>query len=473
MKIQFKTEAGQLFFRHLLESFFHERAKNFCIKAHLSEGIASVFMEENGTESHAEVTVNPSLHGEKKRAETASLGAAFCKAARRFSSYTPPYGTLVGVRPVKVPLFYREKGFSIQKTEQILREEFFVSPEKAKLLTSLSETERNFTRSLGKKDAVLYLSIPFCPTRCSYCSFISSAAPSHLALIPQYVKALCREIQLTSHLFKESGRRLVAIYMGGGTPGILTPEQLNRILSCVRVHFDLGNIREFCVEMGRPDTITREKLETLANLGVDRISINPQTTCNETLKRIGRSHSSEDFFRAMELSRDFPFAVNCDLISALPGECGEVFLRSVRDVLSFDPKNVTIHALCKKKSSDEQSTTASDPEFIHAVETAYNLCINQGLEPYYLYRQKKSALDLENLGFAQEGFLGVYNLAMMEDLCDVFACGAGGISKLIPQEKGGKILRFAGFKYPFEYLNQWERVEDRLKEIQRNLEREA
>lgn len=473
MQIQFKTEAGQLFFRHLLESFFHERAKDFRIEAHLEDGIASVFLEENGKCAHAKVAVNTALHGEKKRAEMAFLGAAFHEAAKHFSSYTPPYGTLVGVRPVKVPLFYRKKGLSVQKTEQILKDEFFVSPGKAKLLTALAETEQDFASSIQKKDAVLYLSIPFCPTRCSYCSFISSAAPSHLALIPQYVEALCNEIEMTAQLFNKSQRRLIAVYMGGGTPGILTPQQLKRILTCVKEHFDLDKLREFCVEMGRPDTITEEKLEVLADLGIDRISINPQTTCDETLQRIGRSHSAQDFYDAMKLARKFPFAVNCDLISALPGENGEVFLRSVEEVLSFAPKNITIHALCKKKSSEEKSATVFDPEFFDAVERAYNLCINQGLEPYYLYRQKKSALDLENLGFAQEGFLGVYNLAMMEDLCDVFACGAGGISKLIPKVKGGRILRFAGFKYPFEYLNQTERVKERLKEIQENLESEA
>ncbi len=470
MQIRYKTEAGRLFFHHLLESYFHGRGENFSLEATLSDGLATVTLSEGDKKHCQSAVVNLLLHQEAKRGESAALGAAFHLAATRFSSYTPPYGTLVGVRPVKVPLFYLKKGYSAEETRRILQEDFFVSPEKASLLTSLAAGEAEFSRSLSPEDCLLYLSIPFCPSRCSYCSFISSAAPSHLALIPAYTEALEREMTETARLLAAYGKKPIAVYMGGGTPGILSPKLLDRILGCVRREFDLSRLREFCVEMGRPDTITKEKLEVLAAHGVDRISINPQTTNNATLQRIGRSHSAEDFFRAMELAAPYSFGINCDLISALPEESGETFLESVTRVLSYDPESVTIHALCQKKSAEDQSEKNFDPIFRKAVEKAYESCINQGLAPYYLYRQKKSALDLENLGFAKKEKIGVYNLAMMEDLCDVFACGAGGITKLLPSSTGDKIRRFAGFKYPFEYLNQPHKAEERLKEIQNCLE---
>ncbi len=462
MKAQNMTEGRKLFFYHLAEAFFHEKASSLSVSCECDDLAAQVKINLDQKESSGRCPMEMGLHQDIRRAENAALGKAFFLAAKNFTSYVPPYGTLVGVKPVKVPLYYLEKGWEAEKVKNLLQTEYMVHPDKADLLTLLAKTEKDFASGLKKEDVMLYVSIPFCPSRCSYCSFISSSAPAHLALIPDYLKTLEWELSLTSKAMKRGGKRLCAIYIGGGTPGILSENQLESLLSCIHREFDLSSLREFCVEMGRPDTITPEKLLVLEKAGVNRISINPQTTCDETLNRIGRHHSARDFFRAMEMALPFSFSVNCDLISALPGETEEIFLRSVEDVLSFQPESVTIHALCQKKSATDQSHKAFSSGFSQAVAKAHKRCIKQDLVPYYLYRQKRSDGDLENLGFAKDGSLGIYNLAMMEDLCDIYACGAGGIGKVLPPEKGGKIQRFSTFKYPFEYLNCPEKIQERL-----------
>lgn len=470
MEILAATEAKRLNLYHLASLFFHEKAESFSICLEAEENGVSVSLKNEKKTAKAFSPITSSLHIEHAHAENAAVAKAFANAARYFTDYLPPYGLLFGVRPVKVPVFYRQNGYTATETKTILKEEFLVSEEKAELLMKLCETELDFQRSLGKRDAMLYLSIPFCPTRCHYCSFISSAAPKHLALIPDYVGQMQSEIRKTAELFQKSDRSLRAIYMGGGTPGILTPSQMETVLNAVRESFDLSSLREFCVEVGRPDTVTEEKLAVLKKMGVERISINPQTTKDETLRRIGRGHTAEDFYRAMELARPFSFSsVNCDLIAGLEGESPADFLQSLRDVLTLSPREITLHALCRKRSAEENALPEDRLLWQKAMEEAHLTCIKHGLEPYYLYRQKNAAADLENTGFAKKGTMGVYNLAMMEDLCDIFACGAGGIGKLLPKNKGDKIQRFPGFKYPFEYLSHPEKCDERLREMSQYL----
>ena len=466
MDIRAKNEGVRLNLFHLSQLFFHEDAKHFSILC--TEDDKAVFVElKKGSVVHKGIgTKNLFLHKEEGRSANAALGKAFAEAARNFTSYLPPYGILFGVRPVKVPLFYLKNGFSREEVFAILKNEFFVSDEKANLLFTLAETERNFRKKFTSEDGMLYLSIPFCPSRCRYCSFISSSAPDHLKLIPEYVALLKEEILLTAQVFSSAKKRLRAVYMGGGTPGILSAQQMGDILSTVKASFDFSNLEEFCVEIGRPDTVSEEKLSVLKEMGVDRISINPQTTNNDTLFRIGRNHSAETFFHAMEMAKkkDF-YSINCDLIAGLEGESPEDFLSSLSHVLSLQPEEVTIHALCKKRSATDQSTPLFAPIWQEAMTKAHKTCINEHFAPYYLYRQKNAVADLENTGFSRKEKFGIYNLAMMEDVCDIFACGAGGISKILPKNAEDRILRFAGFKYPYEYLSDKEKIKTRLDEI--------
>jgi len=459
------TEAQRLTLYHLSSLFFHKESHHYRAEAEIFPDRVQVSLEKEGMRFCESVALDEVADSERSRSVNEALGLAFARCASHFTSYRPPYGTLIGVRPVKVPLYYLKKGWSPDEIQSFLEKKYWVSSQKASLLVSLAQKERDFEKNLKKEDCLLYLSIPFCPSRCSYCSFISSAAPKHLALIPEYLLQMEEEITETANLIRELGKRPRAIYIGGGTPGILTEKQMDRLLAHTRRVLGDFPLDEFCVEMGRPDTVTREKLAVLKDYGVDRISINPQTTNNETLSRIGRRHSAADFFRAMEDARAVgSFSINCDLIAALPGESPEIFLCSVRDVLSLSPENLTIHALCKKKSAAACSFDTEGKGFQKAMEEASKLCIKQNLLPYYLYRQKMAAEDLENLGYAKDGSVGFYNLAMMEDLTDVFACGAGAISKRIPRN-GGRILRFAGNKYPFEYLSQPEKRKERLEQM--------
>lgn len=465
MEIACENEARRLFFYHLAQCYFHEKATDLTIVPRLLEESASVYLKLGDKSFCASASVDLFTHKTPERAQKAALGLSFARAAAALTSYKPPYGTLVGVRPVKVPLFYLENKMPETDLLDLLQKEFGVWEEKAKLILNLAKTEQQVRNHLTDQDAMLYVSIPFCPSRCSYCSFVFPSVPSHLGLIPAYLEQLKEELSLTAALFREKQKRLKAVYIGGGTPGILTAEQLENLLLHINNCFDLTLCREFCVEIGRPDTVTEEKLDAIHRAGVNRISINPQTTCDETLKRIGRRHNAKDFFDAMTLAKKYPFTINCDLISALPGETGDIFLRSVNEVLSYRPENVTIHALCQKKSAEDQTILRESENFSDAVRVAHKLCINAGLEPYYLYRQKQSNSDLENLGFATKGTMGFYNLAMMEDLCDIFACGAGAISKLVPKNDNGKIRRFASFKYPFEYMKNPEKVQEKIEEL--------
>ena len=467
MEIKGGSEAIRLHIYHLLSLFFHEKAEDFAVSFRKEENHISLRLTKGEKSEEAKEKEDLFLHKTHARAEKAALGKAFFKASRAFTDYTPPYGLLFGVRPVKVPLFYRNEGKTEEETKNILEKEFFVSPEKADLLMHLCRTEMGFEKSISSSEAMLYLSIPFCPSRCNYCSFISSAAPRHLSLIPDYVLQMKEELILTAQLLKEKGRKISAVYMGGGTPGILTPEQMNLLLETVNEEFDKSSLREFTVEIGRPDTVTKEKLSVLKENGISRISINPQTTKDKTLNLIGRNHSAKDFFDAFHLAKEFSFAsINCDLIAGLDKEEPEDFLCSLNQVLALGPQEVTLHALCKKRSAGNQESPSFTTAWQDAMSLAHKTCINSGLDPYYLYRQKNAVSDLENTGFAKRGSIGVYNLAMMEDLCDIFAVGAGGIGKILPKKEGEKIKRFAGFKYPFEYLSSPEKIKERLSEME-------
>ena len=392
----------------------------------------------------------------KSTADSASaLGLAFAQAAIQVGGHTPPYGVLTGVRPVKVALRYLNAGR--KEGARLLEEKFLVSPDKGALLLELAETE---VREKRENEVMLYVSIPFCPTRCRYCSFISSSAPDHLAMIPAYLDLLKQELARTGEGLASLGKTVSAVYVGGGTPGILSTEQILDLADSIRKDFGT-DIPEFTFEIGRPDTVTTEKLSALKEAGVGRVCINPQTTRDEVLAINGRSHSAKDFFRAMETAKSLSFrAVNCDLIAGLPGDDRAGFLNSVKDVLALAPENVTIHALCRKKSAaDQTDRTNGFFGITEAVARSHRLCKEKGLMPYYLYRQKNAVAGLENTGFALPGTLCRYNLCMMEDLCHIAACGAGAIGKVVPP-RGGKICRFPRPKYPFEYLREPERIPD-------------
>ncbi len=467
MEFLAKTEGERLTLYHLEQIFFHGKRPSLSLCAEKTNHSYRITLSDKNESSFAEVSFVPSLHKSAKRAEKAALGLAFFKASRSLTEYMPPYGTLLGVRPVKIPLYYLEQGFCRDEVNTILTQEYAVNAKKAQYLINLAEQERLLVKRLPDRAAMLYLSIPFCPSRCSYCSFISSSAPKHLDKLDEYVEQLRQEILLNLKAMETEKKTLISVYIGGGTPGILSPKQMKTLLDAARASCVCTDLKEFCVEIGRPDTVTKEKLEVLAESGVDRISINPQTTRDETLLKIGRHHSSEDFFRAMDLAASYPFrTVNCDLIAGLDLESPNDFLSSLADLTKRMPENITLHALCRKKSAQHRVVQNDSAAWQEAMEKAYQMCIQKGYRPYYLYRQKESLADLENTGFALPEHECLYNTAMMEDLVDIYACGAGAIGKAVLNKKGGKIRRFPQYKYPFEYLADPKRAEKLLKERQ-------
>lgn len=467
MTVLAPTEKARLDLYHLVKTYFPRLKDGEDLSVSLTldpapDGVSALVSLVTGAGAGEGRFFAPfARHFSAARAFAVAAAGAFHRAALPFCE-APPYGTLTGVKPVKVPLFYLKNGVPAEETRAILEEDYFVSPPKADLLTGLALGEAALPSM--ENEALLYLSIPFCPSRCSYCSFISSSAPRHLALIPEYLAAMEREIALLGEAVRGRGKRLRALYTGGGTPGILSAGQLDRLLTAAEKAFPRTVPFESTVELGRPETVTAEKLSVLQSHGVKRICINPQSTSDEVLRAAGRGHTNTQFLNAMELARTAGgFSVNCDLIAGLPGDSAEGFLKSLKEVLSLSPDSVTLHSLCIKNAADLAEAKPA-PGLADAVLEAHGACINAGLSPYYLYRQKNAVAGLENVGFAVPGRGSVYNLAMMEDLCDVYAAGAGGVTKLVPAD-GGRIRRISSFKYPYEYLSSFGRVEEAVGEI--------
>ncbi|MEA4832634.1 MAG: coproporphyrinogen dehydrogenase HemZ [Oscillospiraceae bacterium] len=412
-----------------------------------------------------------SSHFTSQRVRSLALGRAFYACAEKLTNYRAPFGILTGVRPAKIALFYLSHGLSVMQTENILCRDYLIMPEKAGVLIRAAEYESELSCSLSDSDCFLYISIPFCPTRCAYCSFISSAAPHHLKLIPKYLDTLKKELCAVGEIMRRTSRRLRGVYVGGGTPGILTVAQTDGLLDVLEASFDLSGCVEITYEIGRPDTVTVEKLETLKKHGVGRISINPQSTNDDVLKAIGRNHTADDFYEAFEEAKKTGFtSINSDIITGLPGDSEKGVLKTLSDCISLGAENITVHSLCKKRSSD-MTISPSDirtEEVAGLNDMCKKLLYAQGYESYYIYRQKNAVGNGENTGFALKDHICEYNIAMMEDMCSVLSCGAGAVTKLVNK---GMIERLYSYKYPTEYLSFPDKTNNNLKKLESNLDR--
>ncbi len=388
-----------------------------------------------------------------------ALGKAFLDAGEKLFGFGLPWGYITGLRPVKRAKYYLDRGYSAQEVLRLFEKDYNVSKEKSLLSVETALTEEKMLSDIGADDCGIYVSIPFCPTRCDYCSFVSYSNQKLFKLIPDYLLKLQRDIRATGELVKELGMRVRAIYIGGGTPSILDPHQINELLSCINNSFLIGSDVEFSFEAGRPDTITKEKLFAVKDHGVGRISINPQTTNDSVLQRIGRHHTADQFFEAAEMAKGIGFScINADLIAGLPGDDFVSFSKSVRDMIDLGFDNVTVHTLSIKNAAplrffddgyyDPQGDLARK-----SVLYAYNELKAAGYLPYYLYRQKNTVGNAENTGYALAGKENLYNVLMMEEHSTVFACGAGSITKLVSPSRE-LIDRLAYPKYPFEYLSE-------------------
>ncbi len=382
-----------------------------------------------------------------------ATGRAFIEAAYKAGLKKMPWGLLTGVRPAKPLLAAKLAGNDVQNAKDFMTEKYLVSPDKAELCIDIAKKEYLTVKELPEDSVSIYISVPFCPTRCSYCSFVSYAKPNLMALIPEYVEHLCRDINAVANKVKALSLKVVSIYVGGGTPTTLNETELESLCKAITDSFDLTYLREFCIEAGRPDTVTRQKLEIMKKYGVGRISINPQTVHDKTLQTIGRRHSAKQFFDAYALAKEVGFdSINTDIILGLPGENGEEFLESVEKILEISPDNITIHSFCIKKSADLAGVSDSLPDsaLLPYQKKAFDEVIKNGYSPYYIYRQKNAVENLENIGFAKAGKEGLYNVVMMEEIHSVIGIGAGASTRLVSKD-GSNICRHYAPKYPFEY----------------------
>lgn len=372
----------------------------------------------------------------------------------------PPWGTLTGVRPVRLCRSMALSGMDQAEIRRTLALRSLVSPERIDLALQIYEIQRPLLRRLAPDSFSLYISIPFCPSRCLYCSFVSHDIRGMAALIPDYLRCLHEEIRHTGRLAERLGLRLSTVYIGGGTPTTLEPGQLRDLMLAVRESFDLTHLLEYTVEAGRPDTITAEKLEALRELGVDRVSINPQTMDDGILRAIGRGHTADDTHRAYQLARKAGFpTINMDLIAGLPGENVESFGRTLGEIAHFAPENITLHTLTVKRSSrlrEQPGAFAPDADIGGLLENARAAFTAAHYRPYYLYRQKGTVQNLENTGYALRGHEGLYNILIMEELQTILAVGAGAVSKLV--RPGTGLHRLYNYKFPQEYIRGFDEM---------------
>ena len=381
---------------------------------------------------------------------------AFYRAALASGLPKPEWGSLSGVRPAKLVDAYLREGLSPRAAKGRFMREYFVSSSRAQLCLDAALAAQEAARSLDERDVCLYVGIPFCPTRCAYCSFVSQSVEKSMKLMEPFLDALLLDIRATAAETRRAGLRPVALYMGGGTPTTLSAAQLDRLCAALEREFDLSALREYTVEAGRPDTITAEKLRVLRAHGVGRVSVNPQTMSDSVLEAIGRRHTAQDIVDALALVRECGgFEVNMDLIAGLPADTAGGFSRTLDAVLSLAPENVTVHTLSLKRGSG--LTLAGRPlpeagEVRAMLDEAMERLAGAGYAPYYLYRQKNMAGGFENVGWTKPGSENLYNICIMEELCSILAMGAGGSTKLVA-DGGKRIKRFIAPKYPQEYIN--------------------
>lgn len=386
---------------------------------------------------------------------------------QRATGYTPPWGILTGVRPAKLMTNLCAK-WGEERTKEYFSNELFVSEEKIRLASFVSKKEQPIIKKSKKDSFSLYVSIPFCPTRCSYCSFVSHSNESAKKLMEPYVKLLCRELEETGKIARELSLKLESVYFGGGTPTALSAALLKKLTDCVADNFNITENCEYTIEAGRPDSVDDEKLEVIKNCGAGRISINPQTFSDSVLEAIGRRHTSAMTEKAMHMAQEHGFKnINMDLIAGLPTDTFESFCRTLLKTLSFEPENITVHTLALKRSSNlvtGEKEKGSAAEAQKMLSFAFETLFKAGYEPYYMYRQSKCLGNLENVGWAKKGFECRYNVYMMEECHTVLACGAGAVTKL-RSPVSPDIERIFNFKYPYEYIDRFDELLERKKRI--------
>mgnify|MGYP004558394737 CR=1 FL=1 len=388
------------------------------------------------------------------------LQQSYYLAAVQLLDRKPAWGALAGVRPTKITTKHLLEGGTPASADRLMRDVYYVTPERRQLAVDCSESTVKAVSLMDKDDLSVYVGIPFCPTRCSYCSFVSRTVGKKTDLLDKYLAALEWEIQVTARLMKESGKHLLTLYIGGGTPSILSTPQMIHLLDTLRESFDFSRCIEFTVEGGRPDTLDLEKLRAIREHGADRMSINPQTMEDSVLRACGRPHTGADVIWAYRQAEEAGFsAINMDLIAGLPTDDFDGFRRSLDAVAALNPANITVHTLALKKGADlfEKREGLSTAEEVSRMVDYSNAALrNLSYKPYYLYRQKYMSGSFENVGWSREGLDCLYNIYMMEELHTIVSLGGGGMNKVnLPD---GTLQRFHNPKFPEQYIEMIDSV---------------
>ncbi len=404
---------------------------------------------------------------ETVRARRRALQQSYYLAARQLLEQLPPWGALAGVRPTKITTKHILSGGTEASADRLLRDVYYVTSQRRKLAMECTRSTVAAAKQLDENDVSLYIGIPFCPTRCAYCSFVSRTVGKKTELLEPYLNALLTEIRATGEMLANSGKTVRTIYIGGGTPTTLSAAQMALLMDTVKASFDLSRLMEYTVEGGRPDTLDEEKLRVIRAHGADRMSINPQSMVDAVLKASARPHKAEDVLRAYRQAVDAGFdAINMDLIAGLPGDDVAGFRHSLDTVAAMMPANITVHTLALKKDADlfqNRQTLPSAEEVTEMVAYASEKLLSLGYKPYYLYRQKYMSGSFENVGWSLDGKDCLYNIYMMEEVHTIVSVGGGSISKLNMPD--GTLQRFPNPKFPEQYIEMLPGVLEKKKEM--------
>ncbi|MBO4343209.1 MAG: coproporphyrinogen dehydrogenase HemZ [Clostridia bacterium] len=385
------------------------------------------------------------------------VGKAFLECAKEIFGYLPQWGIMTGIRPAKVAVNYLDD-HTEKETLKFLEKEYLVSPKRAEMCVATAVNERKLVKFSQDKSASVYVSVPFCPSKCRYCSFVSSATKKLISLIPEYLEKLYKDIEKIAEFSQKNGIKIETVYIGGGTPAILDERQISKLLYTINNSFDSDNFKEFTFEAGRPDCTTKDKFKVIKDAHVSRLSINTQTTNDEILCSVGRKHTYADYLRCMDEAKNAGFDnINTDLIAGLPGESERSFKKSVDDIIGVAPGGITVHTFALKKSSafkteDAEKIDANSKIAARMINYSSKALINNGYQPYYMYKQKNTVGNLDNTGYSKPGFECLYNIYMMGEYHTVFSAGADGSTKFVSHDRN-TIKRSFSPKYPYEYLD--------------------
>ena len=386
-----------------------------------------------------------------------------------------PWGILTGIRPVKIVHALLDEGKDEEYIKEKLKEDYYIKDDKIELALNIAKRERQFIYPIDENKVSLYVGIPFCPTRCYYCSFPANPVDKFGGKKPLYVEKLLQEARGVAELLRDNNKEIETLYIGGGTPTTLSPEEMDTLIKGLYKEFDLSKIKEFTVEAGRPDTINREILEVLKKHGVDRISINPQTMNDETLQKVGRKHSVNDIIECFQLARELGFDnINMDIILGLVDENLEMVENTLKQIEKLSPESLTVHTLAVKRTSklkeniDDYELTQFD-EMTKMIDLSMKYAKKMGLNPYYMYRQKHMLGNLENIGYAKEGYECIYNIQIMEERQSNIALGAGSITKFVYTDEN-RIERVENVKNLEQYIDRVdEMINRKYEEVQKNV----